>query len=450
MTNKLFKLSQKAADMVLSTPKTTTIRVISHYDADGISAAGLLCTALYRQGYDFHASLMRNPFTQGLERVKQEENELIIFSDMGSGQIPVIEQFNCNVIILDHHQPIREKVREGVIQINANLCGIDGNFEAAGATISYSLAKALDSENDDLAALALTGAIGDKQYIGGLRGYNKSVLTNALEKDIVKKFTGIKLNGDTLFDSLYFSIDPYYPGISGDEKEIDNLLKKLHLERNTKIEAIDLQKMVRLNSVLLFKLIRGVCQKNILDTVIRERYWAKKLNCELERFADLLDACGKGGFRGLGLALCLNGKDMVKEALKIERDYRQRILRDLVQLEKEGVNEMEGIRYFYGSDSSLGGVVAGIAMNFILDREKPLFSLVHKDDELHVSCRGNQYLVGKGLDLGFVMKNVASSLEGTGGGHKIAAGATLLKTKEGAFLESVDALIVQQMKKGVT
>ena len=97
MTNDLANLSKKAAEIILSMPKSSRIRIISHYDADGIASAGIICTALYEKGYDFHTTLMRNPFTKGLERLKNEENDLIIFSDMGSGQIDSIEKLGCKM-----------------------------------------------------------------------------------------------------------------------------------------------------------------------------------------------------------------------------------------------------------------------------------------------------------------------------------------------------------------
>jgi len=111
----VFELSKKASEMILSMPKSTRFRVISHYDADGISAAGIMCKALYREGFEFHVSLMRNPFTKGLERIKNEENEIIIFTDMGSGQIDTIEQLKCKVIIIDHHQFQKSKTKKSSI-----------------------------------------------------------------------------------------------------------------------------------------------------------------------------------------------------------------------------------------------------------------------------------------------------------------------------------------------
>jgi len=446
MSEDISKLNKLASEIVLSTPKSTRIRVISHYDADGISAAGILCNALYREGYDFHATLMRNPFNRGLERVEKEKNDLIIFSDMGSGQIQTIEQMNCKSIIFDHHQYLRKVSSDNVLQINANLCGIDGNYEACGATLCFKFAEELNKKNKDLVNLALAGAIGDKQHIGGMKGFNEHILKNALQNGFLKEHTGIKLYGETVFDALYFSIDPYYYSLSGNKEEIIRTVDKLAIDKNTKISEIDSKNMTKLQSFLLFKLIKAGCQKNILDIAIRIRYFSEFLGCELEQFADLLDACGKFGHRGIGLSMCLGDKNAFLQAMEIEKEYKQKILTSLIDLEKGNVKETKGLRYFYSDSSSLGGVVAGIATNYIFDEKKPLFSLARKKDEIHISCRGNRKIVEEGLDLGSAMKQVSSEIGGFGGGHKIAAGATIAIDKEKDFLEIVDNILISQMK----
>jgi RecJ-like exonuclease len=446
MSDELPDISKKASEIILSFPKLTKIRVISHYDADGISSAAIICNALHRAGYNFHATLMRNPFDKGLAKVSKEDNELIIFSDMGSGQIETIEKMNCKSIIIDHHQYLRKKTSKDVLQINANLCDINGNYEACGATLSYSITKALDPKNVDLSPLAVTGIIGDKQYIGGIRGFNKDVLDEALTNGLLKENVEIKIYGDSLFDALYYSTDPYYSGLSGNENGIMELFKKLKIKKELKIEDLDKEKMKQLQSYLMLKLIKKGCEKNILDTVIRPRYKSNIFNCELERLADLLDSCGKGGNRGLGLSLLMGDKESFNQAVKLEKMYKQKILDELVTLEKDGFKEKKSYRYFYSNDSSLGGVIGGIATNFILDKEKPLISIVKKDNEIHVSCRGNQYLVGKGLDLGLAVKEASKKLGGNGGGHSIASGATLSSYKEKEFLVMVDDIINKQLK----
>ncbi|UCB58826.1 MAG: DHH family phosphoesterase [Thermoplasmatales archaeon] len=447
MTDKLNKTYKKAIEIILSIPKDTRIRVISHYDADGISAAAIICKALYHAGYDFHSTLMRNPFDKGLTRVSKEENQLIIFLDMGSGQIETIEKMNCKSIIVDHHQYLKEKPAKHVFQINANLCGINGNYEACGASLTYGLCKALNHDNSNLVSLAITGIMGDKQYIGGIRGYNKSIIDEALKNNLITEKVGIKFYGESIFDALYYSVDPYFSGVSGNKEVINDLLDKFKINTDTKCENLSENQMSQLQSYLMFLLVKKGCEKNILDTIIRQRYYSTNIyGCELERFADLLDSCGKSGNRGLGLSSAIGDNKSFNEAVKLEKEYKQKILDELIRLENDGFIEKKGFKYFYSIDSSLGGVIGGIATNFILDSEKPLMSIVKKDDEIHVSCRGNQQLVKQGLDLGFAMKKSSEKLGGHGGGHAIASGATIQASKEEEFLKIVDEIIINQLK----
>lgn len=448
MIEDISQLCQDAASLLRSLPTSSRIRVVSHYDADGIAAAGVLCTAVYRAGYGFHASLMRNPFTKGFDRLKNEQNQLIIFSDMGSGQIETIDSLGCHAIILDHHQYLGAQTSKNIIQINANQCGADGNYEVSGATLSYLFAQALHPANEDLAPLALAGATGDKQFIGGVRGLNKTILEDAVRNGFLTEQTSIKLYGETIADALFYTVDPYYPGLSGNREKIDSFLEQVGIQKTSRVQELPAETLMKIQSYLLFLLIKAGCQQNILEMTIRKRYVTSQ-GWELERFADLLDACGKNGSRGLGLSLCLGDGSIWRDALQVEKDYKQKILDGLHVVEHGGVHETEGMRYFYSENSSLGGVVAGIAMNYVLDEQKPLFSLTRKetDDEVHVSCRGNQGLVTKGLDLGAAMKTAAAQLGGYGGGHKIAAGATIALGKEQEFLEKVNSLLMQQMQR---
>ena len=44
------------------------------------------------------------------------------------------------------------------------------------------------------------------------------------------------------------------------------------------------------------------------------------------------------------------------------------------------------------------------------------------------------------------MKKISSDIGGYGGGHKIAAGATIAKNMEKEFLEKTDKILIQQIK----
>jgi RecJ-like exonuclease len=137
------------------------------------------------------------------------------------------------------------------------------------------------------------------------------------------------------------------------------------------------------------------------------------------------------------------------EAIKVEQDYKTKILAALHDLAHGGVTETASFYYFFSESSSLGGVVAGSGINYVLGGKKPLLSLARKDGELHISCRGTQALVSKGLDLGLAMKTVAQQLNGFGGGHKIAAGATINHEKETEFLQQVDTILTHQLGENI-
>ncbi len=447
MKKTLREQAKLAVEWIKTYATHNRVRLISHYDADGITAAAIMAHSLKREGFDFQLSLMRNPFTDGLKKVKQEQNDLIIFTDMGSGQLPLIEQIDARCIIIDHHQLIKDETPDNILQLNTYQFEINGNYDASGASLSYAVALALSEQNKDLAVYAIAGATGDKQYIGDFTGYNKKLVENAVEQYSVKEKTSVKLNGKTMQQALYYAVDPYYKGLSGRDDHIIEFLKTLNIEPDTSPESLTDEQQQKLHSALITILLEHNCEANIIDTVIRQRYFSEKTWGELEKFADLLDCCGKGGHRDLGFALCLNDSEAHEEARTYEQEYKQTILDELLKLEETGAKETDSIRYFYTSKSSLGGVIGGIAVNYLFDREKPLFSIVKKPDELHVSCRGNKYLVKNGLDLGLAMETIAKKLNGHGGGHQVAAGATIPQDKEKEFLTILDSIISDQLSK---
>lgn len=436
---------QEAARLLRSFPSSTRVRVVSHYDADGTAAAAILCRMLVREGYDFFATLMRNPFTKGFDRLMTEDDPLILFSDMGSGQLDSIEKLKGKSIILDHHQPETKSPSDKVIQVNSNLCGIDGNYAACGSTLAYLFATMVNPGNADLVGLAVSGAIGDRQHMGGFQGVNRDIVQGAMSSGLVTQKTRIKLEGQTVSDALYWSIDPYFPGISGDKEAVAALLQRLGIPPGTPVDNLGGDTLMRLQSSLVLLCMKAGCIKEALDLMISPRYRSPAVPYDLERLADVVDACGKSGHRGIGLAVCLGGAGVWSMAEAVEREYRGKILAALRAL-PGSVTECRGLRYFISDDSSLGGVIAGIAAMYVCGSDKALFALTRMDDELHVSCRGNRYLVNRGLDLGAAMRQVGGELGGHGGGHKIAAGATVARAREAEFLEKTDRLLVGQVK----
>ena len=65
--------------------------------------------------------------------------------------------------------------------------------------------------------------------------------------------------------------------------------------------------------------------------------------------------------------------------------------------------------------------------------------------KVKVSARGTRDLVNNGLDLAVAIKAASEKVGGTGGGHNVAAGATIDEGKEEEFLIEIERIIGSQI-----
>src|SRR5256886_13888257 len=161
----LLDRARKAAELV---DDAARVRIFCHYDPDGTPSASILAQALMRRGKRIHATMAHALDRTSAARLGEETNELLVVSDIGSGQLDLLEGLPYPVVVLDHHKPIRDS--ETIAHVNPHLFGVDGAREMCGATTTWLFALVLDERNWDLAGPALAGAIGDKQAVGGFTG----------------------------------------------------------------------------------------------------------------------------------------------------------------------------------------------------------------------------------------------------------------------------------------
>ncbi len=82
------------------------VRVISHNDADGISAAGVVCNAISKENGKFHVTIVSRLKNEVLDKISREKYKLFFFCDMGSAWTERIAKLKGDAIIADHHQSI--------------------------------------------------------------------------------------------------------------------------------------------------------------------------------------------------------------------------------------------------------------------------------------------------------------------------------------------------------
>jgi len=145
----------------------------------------------------------------------------------------------------------------------------------------------------------------------------------------------------------------------------------------------------------------------------------------------------------------------VSETL-IEENDLQSILGDVMKSSgfdeiAERIEELENIQYFHAGDKILDtivGIVAGMSYTFS-NRNKPIIAFAENEDGIKVSARATKNLVEMGIHLANAIKIAAEKVGGIGGGHNIAAGATIPKGSENEFLKILDEIIGKQKSQKV-
>src|SRR5881397_1059938 len=247
----LLERVRKGVDLV---DRVSRVRIVGHYDPDGTTSAAILARAMTRAGKAFHASTSTVIDEGVAKRLREESNELVILSDMGSNQLDRVEGLPCPAIVLDHHAPPRDS--EKVVHVNPALFGIDGTREACGATTTWLFTLALDERNWDLAGVAMAGAIGDMQHLGGFAGLNAALFEEAVARNVLSRERGLALISAPAEEALTRCIIPYFVGISGRPEGARKLLAELTIDAQVPVSELVPEERRRLTSVLATILLK--------------------------------------------------------------------------------------------------------------------------------------------------------------------------------------------------
>ncbi len=430
LPDKLEKKLEQASNILEEYDK---FRIITHYDADGITSAAVLVRALMKEQKGFHTTFVSS-FPDNIP-----EGLPVICTDIGNSHLKRIKENTERTIVLDHHKV--EKNIEGNsnhIFINPHSYGIDGAREISGSTLTFLLSIHHDKGNWSNVFYALAGAAADKQNIGGFKGVNKQIVDTAIDKKVLKKKYGLYIDGEGLKDALMKAGDPYFPKISGREAKIDELIDKIDLDPETSVLELPGDKDRRLTSILVLSLLRKDIPNHVIESVKGPHFLNEGLDFDIELLYKLLNSCARTNQAGLGLSICLGDKSSIKKGKEIRKEYREKMIKRLNQLEDEGIEKKDHIQYFFEEKKERKGELAGLGMLYLLDQRYPTFGMTEVDGDIDLSARGTKDMVNRGLDLGSLCRKIAGNHEGSGGGHDIAAGATIPKDNLDQFLDEMD------------
>ncbi|MBD3204346.1 hypothetical protein GF327_08695 [Candidatus Woesearchaeota archaeon] len=435
--------------------KSEKIRLISHYDADGLCSASQLISALNRNNRSYSLTIVPQLTEKEVIKLSSEKYKAYIFSDLGSGQIKYILKYlkNRKIFILDHH--FIEKINQNkAVHINPHLYDIDGSEEISGSGVVYLFCKALNPKNRELCHLPIIGAIGDAQENSGFSGFNNEFLKEAVLLNKIKIKTSINWFGietKPLFKLLAYDKDIFIPGVSGSESCAIQFLNQIQIKPKikgdwVKYNQLDEKQKQRLITAIVMKRTN---QKNPED-ILGKRYILVEEQKNLptrdaKEFSTLLNACGRMDAASLGIGACLNRDDLKQKAIKCMDQYRREIGNALRWYEenKDTKKIIKGKNYIIlntGNDiryTIIGTLASIISNSNNFKQETYIISMGYTPDNIiKISIRKTGNIINS--DLREILKEIVINIDDSEiGGHKNAAGGYVLKDKESEFIESV-------------
>ncbi|XRO74655.1 single-stranded-DNA-specific exonuclease RecJ [Methanocaldococcus sp. 28A] len=455
--NELLKKGAK----VLEKNKNNKILIVTHIDTDGLTSRVILQKVAERLNLDADFMFLKQITIETINEIPFKDYDLIIFADLGSGQLKMIKEklkeLNLldkkdKIIILDHHQPEEIKIPETIVHINPIAIGKRG-AEICGAGVSYLFAKTINNEWIDLAKYAVLGAVGDIQNIEGkLTGLNEKILKDAINAGDIKKSMDLQMYGRQtrpLFVSMRYWADIRTDLLNNDSriiKYIQYINKKYDIEINPtmRIAEIPFEHKKIIGNELLIKCLSYVPNHwtpYIPKVIFGEVY---EFKCEefgsplrdLEEFSTCINACSRYGDYETALNVLMGDRGKYYSRMLSNLRKHRNNLREALEHVKNDVEiiKKENFQYFETDKimPNIVGIVAGMSYSIEeVDWMKPIFAITEDDNGYKVSARCPKLLCfAENINLAKAIKYASEKVDGSGGGHKFACGAYIPNNKK--------------------
>ena len=442
----------KAAERFRQIDRGAVIRVVSHLDADGLSSAAVLVSALNKDKRRYSLSTVHQLDEEVIMQLVSDPCANICFTDLGSGQMDLIKKHLAGkqVFIFDHHQVQDESEEENIVHVNPNIVEINGSKEVSGSGVAYLFARALDPSNVDAAHIAIMGAVGDVQENNGFERVNSEILEDAKKAGTIKVVTGLRVFGANtrpLHKLLERSYDYPIPGVTGNESASIMFLQELGINPRKEDgwkKLIDLgeDELQKLSTAIILKRLDEEEPEAILGPVYilcREQKGSPLR--EVREFATLLNACGRLGKSSVGIGACLGNEETKKKAIRTMESYKREISGSLkwYRETKEGISRGRGYIIINAEDRIRPTIIGTLAsiVSHSKDVKEGTFILSMAQmnggkTKVSLRCAGK---AKQGLNLRELATRMADSVEGQAGGHNNAAGALIDTSREAEFAE---------------
>ncbi|MEK6855317.1 MAG: DHH family phosphoesterase [Nanoarchaeota archaeon] len=437
----MIELINSAVKKIEDLSRKKYLRIISHFDTDGITSAAIFSRALERAGKKFSLEIVKGLDENMINKLPEED--VLIFLDLASGSLEHLRNRKNDIFVLDHHEIVQE-IPGNVFMVNPFL---NGHEPVSSAALCYLFAKSLSLQNKDLASLAVIGMVGDlhDKLIGKVFG---EILTDA--ETVVKKGLLVYPSTRPLDRALEYSSTPYIPGVSGSRSGVVELLRDAGIEivngKYKSLYELSDEEMTRIITAVMLRNKGSSFREDIVGNLYLLKFF-NKLE-DTREISALINACSRMDHPEIALGFCLGNRNFRAEAEKIYISYKQNLVSALKFVSESDkisgkdyviINAQDKIK-----DTIIGTVASIISHSPFYKEGLVIVALAYNEDKIKVSAR----IAGrKGRNVREVLHKVVVPLGGEVGGHPNAAGCLISRARENEFIVELRKVLDVELVK---
>ncbi|MBC8435168.1 DHH family phosphoesterase [archaeon] len=427
------KLINKITDEFLTLSENKPIRLISHHDTDGITSAAILTKTFQRLERKFSVRIIKGIDEEIIEEeMRRNENEIIVFSDLGSGNLHHFQNLKNPIFILDHHEIDKTQLNDKIKIINPHL--VEGSDDICGAAVCYLFSKKISPKNKDLAKLGIIGMIGDRHERNISKTYQEII--NDSEGLEIKKSLLIFSATRPLRRSLFYSTSCYIPGVTASTTGVREILRENNISPERTLHELNDDEVSRLVTSVMVRRAGKRNEDEIIGNVYLLKFFNRKE--DVRELSTLINSCSRQGHYSTAIFFCLENATAKKEAEDLYIQYKQELVSGLKIVEKIEKQKGDGFVILNAKgtikDALIGTICSMISSSPDYEEGTILIGMAYNKDKIKVSAR----IAGQGgKNLREVMESAVIDLDAEVGGHNMAAGCLIRKEDEEKFVQSL-------------
>jgi single-stranded-DNA-specific exonuclease len=440
MINSIANLSREFLEVTKDKP----IRVISHYDTDGITSAAIITKTLRRLERKFSLRIIKGIDKRILDdELKRNTREVLLFLDLASNSLDSFQNLENPLFIIDHHEIDRSKLNDKIKIVNPHLFAEE---EVCGAGLCYLFSKSISEKNKDLSSLAIIGMIGDRHETKINRIYQQ--ILNDAEGLEIKKSLLIFSATRPLRKSLEYSTGFYIPGVTGSSQGVAELLRENQISSEKTLYELNEEEISKLVTSILIRMASSGEKTEIIGNIYIMKFFNRKE--DVRELSVLVNACSRLGHPEIALSFCLQHEYAKERAQEIYVQYKQELIDGLKNAEKVEkiigngftiINARDSIK-----DTIIGTITSILSSSLDYKEGTVLIGMAYNQDKIKVSAR----IAGrKGKNLKEVLEKtiIMNNIDAEVGGHHMAAGCLIKKEDETRFLEELRKILEIEILK---